>query len=285
MKKNSFVIFLACLLVIAVSGTAFGWSCKTHKFIALRADLSDVLDSVCCPDTCNDENHDAIYPLHFYDAAPDTRVSPEYLDNTVEMLFIILYPYLPEPGQIKIKVPNKSGALYWEILELYKDMQQKKKDGDKVYYSTIAHFVGDLSQPLHNFPYENKPASDGKTYDKQGYWAKSVHSEFDKAFDKFLTSDCDETVLLNMTDEKMAVFLRTSPTREMKSVDSVDDLKKRISEVANSSIRIANDCYARYSADPDNPDSGKMTEAQLFKQIKLSISLSRAIKEGIENAQ
>lgn len=47
------------------------------------------------------------------------------------------------------------------------------------YLSTNVHYIGDLSQPLHNFPYGNEPAADGKKYPKIGAWAKEHHEEFD----------------------------------------------------------------------------------------------------------
>jgi hypothetical protein len=279
MRRYFIGTILVFLAVFVFSGAAFGWSCKTHKFIALKAGLSSALDAVCCPDTCNDENEDAISPLHYYNAAPSTEVSPEYLDRTVEMLFVILYPYLPEPEQIKIKVPNKSGALYWEILELYKDMKGKKEKGEKVYFSTIAHFVGDLSQPLHNFPYEDELASDGKRYSRQGKWAtektgedkygneEKRHGDFDHAFDDFI----DENLQIGNDPKDCSKSFEAKITPV--SIESLNDLRLEISRIANSSIRIANTCY-----------KGKrdMKTDEVFIQVGMSVSLLKAIKESID---
>jgi hypothetical protein len=280
MEKHLRVILLTFLAIVVFSGLAFGWSCKVHKFIASEAGLLGDIDSVCCPDTCNEENKDAISPFHYYNAAPDTEVSPEYLDRTVEILFIILYPYLPEPEQITIKVPNKSGALYWGILELYKDMKEKKEKGEKVYFSTIDHFIGDLSQPLHNFPHGNELASDGKYYRREGKWAieesgkdkygydKDRHGDFDHAFDEYI----DESLHIkdNPTDCSKAFAARITPI----SVESLNDLKLEISRIANSSIRIANRCYK---------ENDKMTPDELYKQIGMSVSLLKAIKANIDS--
>jgi hypothetical protein len=268
----------AAFLVLVFSGTVFGWSAETHIFIAKEAfkgisktsgiDIVIHPEYAVCPDTCNEENKDAVYPLHFYDAPPDAEIDSEYIDQHIEWIYVKLFPFLEDKNQILIKVPNKSGALYWEVLELYKDMRDQKEKGKSVYYySTIAHFIGDLSQPLHNFPYKETPASDGNVYKEEGNWAtektgtnRDRHKDFDGAFDKFIN---EKDGAKDFENYGCSI-----------TINSLDDLKVEVSRIANSSLRIANECY-KHKRDMNNEEA--------FGQVGMSISLLRAVKENIDN--
>jgi hypothetical protein len=327
MKRSSLAIIVAFLLVVVFSGAAFGWSIKTHKFIASKAKI-DNPEYACCPDICNDESSGVLGPLHWYNAAPGTWISPEYLDQNSEALTLKVYPYLAKSGPIEITspsssgnvvdyvisaepnrlpylfesepieimVPNASGALYWVILKLYQDLREKKAKGEPVYYSTIAHFVGDLSNPLHNFPHGDSIASDGKYYQAEGAWATGItniekgwdrHGDYDRAYEKSFNEIAESAIdprelkdprkfeefrivyECKEISDKQAFENRTNSVR----ITTTDDLKKEICRIANSSLRLAEKCY-RTKID--------MSEREAFEQLILSVSLLKAIKANIE---
>jgi hypothetical protein len=320
MKRSSFAIIVSFLLIVVFSGTAFGWSIETHKFIAARAEIGGDPAYAGCPDTCNDESSDILEPLHWYNTAPGTRITADYLDDNMEAVTLKLYPYLDKSGPIEVAattstenpvgytlsleqkrlpyllesqplevmIPYKSGALYWVILKLYQDLAEKKAMGERRYYSTIAHFVGDLSNPLHNFPHGDEIASDGKYYQREGEWATEVvtvadkkidrHQLYDKAYEGAIVEKVVPTenpsrffidyVCANRTDKE--AFDSTANSTEIRTID---DLKERIAKIANCSIRLANRCY-RTKKD--------MSERQARDQLILSVSLIRDIKKSIE---
>lgn len=163
----------------------------------------------------------------------------------------------PESKPIKIRTPDPLGVLYWKILEIYQKMKGKTDWEYEYYLTNIAHYVGDLSQPLHNFPYGEEPAGDGKSYPEIGVWNKEHHGEFDMALDSYLP-----------LDEKTRKTFR-SLIHPIK-ITSLDDLKKEISKIANSSIVLANKCYS---------EKREITKDEALKQVAMSVSLLKAIIE------
>lgn len=126
------------------------------------------------------------------------------------------------------------------------------------YLVNIAHYIGDISQLLHNFPYGDKPASDGKVYTKEGNFNKEYHLKFDEAFSQLLKnySDIDTKVI--------------NSTRDIKII-STDELKNEIAQIANSALKIANQCVK---------ENRLPKEDELIKQISWSVSLLIAISKS-----
>jgi hypothetical protein len=257
MVKTLSKIIIVIFIALALSTNAFSWSCKTHIFIAQEAGIKNP-EAVCFPELEKKENKALLGPFHWHDASPNTIVTPEYIDQyqITEGMYVKIDS--PESKPIKIRVPDPLGVLYWRILELYQRMKGKTGLEYDYYLINIAHYIGDLSQPLHNFPYEDKPTSDGKSYPEIGFWSKKHHLEFDMALDPFLPLD----------DKKKKSFrsMITSP-----QITSIDDLKKEIAKIANSSIALANKCYS---------EKRVISKDEALRQVVMSISLLKAIIEG-----
>jgi hypothetical protein len=253
LNKITFVILIA----LAFSTNALAWSCKTHIFIAQEAGIKNP-EIVCFADLSKKENDSLLGPFHWHDASPSTVVTPYYIDQyqIIEGMYVKLGSSESKP--IKIRVPDPSGVLYWKILELYQKMKGETGWEYEYYLINIAHYVGDLSQPLHNFPYGDEPASDGKAYPEAGLWNKKHHMEFDDALDSYLP--------LDKKDRKTFRSL-INPVR----VTSTDDLKKEIAKVANSSIALANKCYF---------EKRIITRDEALRQVAMSVSLLKAIIES-----
>lgn len=249
-------IIFQILLIPFLFSQAYSWDCFTHAYIAKKAGLR-IPEAACMPDIIRDEQYDLFEALHYHDAAPDTVVTPEYIDR-----FRILDKTVSIDGRdYRLRVPHSGGVLYYKIVELYEKMISLDKSiPDNVlayeyYLFTIAHYIGDLSQPLHNFPYGDKPASDGKVYKEEGKFNRENHLKFDEAFTKhlFRSNELDTRI-----DKEI---------REIK-LNSTDTLKKEISNIASSAIQIANKCFK---------EKRLPTEEELVRQISLSISLLKAV--------
>lgn len=249
--------FVVAILVVAplYLRDASAWSLKTHVLIAQKAGMQHP-ETATFTDFAKKDNESLLGPFHWHDAAPNTVVTPEYIEQykvTKEK-----YVKLGEQSQkpIEINVPHPSGVLYWKITDLYQKLRGAKGWEREYYLSVIAHLIGDLSQPLHNFPYGSGPASDGKIYADTGGWSKTNHRAFDEALDHYLPLDSEN-------EKKLTFWI--IPLK----INTVDDLKQAISHIANNAIAIANRCY--------NEDKRPMTGEETLMQCALSISLLKAV--------
>jgi hypothetical protein len=250
-------VFRPLVLILSVLSWAslgYGWSCPTHELIAQEAGMANPRYA-CIADTSRNENYDLLVAFHFHNAAPIVRVTPAYVDAyTVEKHSVKLYGDTVKPSTVL--VPHKAGVLYWKIVSLYQLMKQPKYPGDYEYaLMNIAHFIGDLSQPLHNFPHGIDPASDGTVYEKEGGWSLEKHAEFDDRLDPPALTNEDREYLRG----------KVAPM----TITGVEDLKQKIADLANRSIALANACYA----------DGKrvMTKQEALGQVALSVSLLKAV--------
>jgi hypothetical protein len=261
MRKSYPRTSIAILLILAFSGDVFGWSCKTHTFIASEAGMMNP-ESACFPDVSKEENDDLLGPFHWHNAYPSATITQEYIDQyKVTGKLIELDSSVKR--KINIRIPDHSGVLYWKILDLYQRMKGKKGWRYNYYLINIAHYVGDLSQPLHNFPYGDQPASDGKSYPEVGGWSKEKHGVFDSAIDHYLP----------LNGEKKEAFQNMVTAIQ---ISSVDDLKAEICKVSNASISLANRCYA---------ERRNMTKDEALKQLALSVSLLKGIIESTRRTE
>ncbi|NVN99403.1 MAG: hypothetical protein HXX17_08770 [Geobacteraceae bacterium] len=235
------------------TGLSYGWSCPTHSFIAHQAGLSSP-DTACITDAARYDNYNLLVQFHYHNAAPGTVVTPQYIDQYT----VSKREYIPkgDPGAkpLEIMVPADSGVLYWKIVDLYRKLKATEFPSEYNYaLMTISHLIGDLSQPLHNFPYMNEPASDGKAYPKEGSWAgpKEVHGAFDNRFDEIMPA---------IGKARMANSIKVS---------SEDDLKREIAKIANASIALANRCYSE--------NQRGMKAEEVAAQVASSIVLLKAV--------
>jgi len=247
--------FVAALFVsLLLAGNAPAWSCKAHIFIAREAGIPNP-HTACWPDLAKKENDALLGPYHWHNAAPDAKIGPAYIDRYQ----VREDPVAPvgDTGSrpMKIRVPDPAGVLYWKIVETYRALKNATGWEYEYYLSNLAHYVGDLSQPLHNFPYGADPAGDGKPYPEQGAWAKRMHQDFDTVLDPSIPLSGDEA-------RKFAAMVKPP------SIGSDEDLKRAIAEMANKAISLANECY-----------SGKriISREEALTQAAGSVSLLKAI--------
>ncbi|MGC8796478.1 S1/P1 nuclease [Thermodesulfovibrio sp.] len=255
MRMRRIINYTIFLLILIFYSYANAWDCKTHAYIAQKAGIR-IPEAACMPDIIRDENYELLAPMHYHNAAPNTVVTPEYIDKyAVKEVTVNI-----DGRTIKILLPHQAGVLYWKIVNLYEKMKSldKTKPDNRLSYEyylvTIAHYIGDLSQPLHNFPYSDSSASDGKIYIDEGAFNKEYHIKFDEAFDSYIGKP--------QTEEKLNKALK-----EIK-ISNTENLKNEISKIANSAIKIANQCYK---------EKRMPTEEELIEQISWSVSLLKAV--------
>lgn len=255
------IIALQFLLIPLFFTYAQAWDCFTHAYIAKKAGLR-IPEAACMPDIIRDEQYDLFEPLHYHSAPPDAIITAEYVDK-----FKIAEKTVTINGKnYRLRVPDPAGVLYYKIVELYEKMKAlDRRNHDNLlaleyYLFTIAHYIGDLSQPLHNFPYGEKVASDGRVYAQEGKFNREFHDRFDQAFTELLRRD----PLLDQEIEKSLKTIR---------IENSETLKEEIAKIASSAQKIARACFT---------EKRLPTKEELVLQVSSSISLLRAIVESIK---
>ncbi|MEI6155051.1 MAG: S1/P1 nuclease [Deltaproteobacteria bacterium] len=253
MKKSVTVVIVIATLFLSTT-LCYGWSCKTHTFIADQAGMKNP-EYACIPDEVRHENYNLMIQFHYHSAAPDAIVTPEYIQR-----YNVRTVNVREEGKsdtISIKIPDRSGVLYWKISDLYNRMNKKglQEYQYNYYLMSIAHFIGDLSQPLHNYPYKQQPAADGKIYESHGIWSADKHSEFDSALDAAYPLSKEDTDYL----------LKKINTINIKNSD---DMSREVANIANSSIALANTCFK---------EKRGMSRREALDRVAMSVSLLKAV--------
>jgi hypothetical protein len=245
-------LFLAAAL--SPPGNALAWHSRTHTFMAQKAGLPNPEFSNFA-DLSREENKALLGPFHYHNAAPHATVTPAYIDRFSVREEEFVPADRKNAGPINIRVPHPAGVLYGKIVDLYSAM--KGKSGWEYAYCAlmIAHYIGDLSQPLHNIVHGDRRAGDGRTYPALGAWAKENHTAFDAVLESFFP-----------LDRTMDAFFDAQAVSI--SVASADDLKREIAKIANASLALANRCYA---------EKRLLTAEEALKQTALSVSLLKAV--------
>ena len=245
------VVFLFVALLAADGGA---WSCKTHVFIAAEAGMANP-EAACFPDMTRKEGEALLGPRHWHNAAPGTVVTPGYIERFRVERATYVKRGGAGPEVLEVQIPHRAGVLYSEIVETYRLLKGSRGWQRAYYLSVLAHYVADLSQPLHNFPHGNEPAADGRIYSDEGLWAKNAHFEFDAALDAYLPAD---------RELRRQIYAIIRPP----VILSDDDLKREVAGIANRAIALAGACYR---------EKRPLTKAEAVEQVSRSISLLMAV--------
>jgi hypothetical protein len=138
---------------------------------------------------------------------------------------------------------DKEGHLYGAIIASLRDYRRVKSTGKYAEYhlAFAAHYIGDLSQPLHNIPYDG--------------FNKTHHAENDGIVENEVLDKCTE-INKHMYDIK----LRRDHFEE--------DLAKEIARIANLSRQLGLKLRA---------ENRNMTKGEAYIQLGHSASLLRAV--------
>ncbi|HUV78425.1 MAG TPA: S1/P1 nuclease [Desulfobacterales bacterium] len=189
--KYSIVTILAIFFVVGFTGNSYPWHDETHMAIAKAAGYKKWYNSAGA-DMIKTKAMGIERPNHYVSNPRETMVMPE-------MVFRQIKDYN--------KKTDVTGHLYGAIIASIRDYLKEKHKGKygEYHLAFCAHYVGDLSQPLHNTLYN--------AYNRKN------HATTD--------SIINDAVFDNM--DKIRIY----PIK----IRSEEDLAKQIARIANLSIQ------------------------------------------------
>jgi hypothetical protein len=134
------IVFLLILSVINLN-TASGWYDETHLAIAKAAEYSKWYNAAEANITKTKAGSIEFYN-HYFNNNNDIEVTPEMVISQISKYN---------------KPADKEGHLYGAIIASLREYKKTVEAGryPEYHIAFCAHYVGDLSQPLHNIPYDD----------------------------------------------------------------------------------------------------------------------------------
>jgi hypothetical protein len=193
MKKTQyvFITLLSIFLIPAFAGNSYPWHDETHIAIAKAAGYKKWFNAVGA-DMAKLKAGDVEKLNHYADNPRGTVVTPEMVFEQVKK-----YNRTDDP----------EGHLYGAIITSIRDYLRYQKEGKygEYHLAFCAHYVGDLSQPLHNTLYD------------------SYNRKYHKITDGIINDE-----VLNHIDK-----IKIYPIK----IESEKDLAKEIARIANLSMK------------------------------------------------
>jgi len=224
-------ISLLLLVLIVFSSSAYAWHDKTHIAIAKAAGYQYWFNAAGA-DITKTKAGDIEEKNHYFNNYENTVITDNMVLDQVK----------------RYNSPSdEEGHLYGAIIAALRDYQKKKSSGKYAEYpmAFAAHYIGDLSQPLHNLPYD--------------HFNKTHHSANDGIVDENILDKIKE-IEKNMYEIKLT------------KVNFEADLAKEIARIANISRQLG----IRLKA--ENRD---MTKEEAYVQLGHSASLLKAVLNNI----
>lgn len=194
MKKSNISIFI---IVLALLGTTFServsaWNDETHLAIAKVAGYSKWYSAIGA-DMTKLKAGDIESPNHYVNNPPGTIITPEIVMAQTE----------------KYNRIDEKGHLYGAIIVSVRDYIRQKSRGKygEYHMGFCSHYVGDLSQPLHNTLFNP--------------FNRKYHVKFDGIIDKDVMSNLQRIELYPII------------------IDSEATLAKEVARIANLSLKLA----------------------------------------------
>jgi hypothetical protein len=218
-----------CIIVLSIlcSNNASGWYDETHLAVAKASGYSKWYNAVGA-DITKIKAKSVEGNNHFFNNRGNVRVTPEMVLEQAK----------------KYNDPNDiEGHLYGAIIASLREYVGTTIKGKYAQYhlAFCAHYVGDLSQPLHNTPYDN----------------------FNKT--RHLANDgiVDDRILVNISKIKENMYpINLNP------VNFEKDLAREIARIANDARGLA------HKLRRENRD---MTKEEAYRQLGHSASFLKAI--------
>ncbi|MEN6375427.1 MAG: hypothetical protein ABFD75_11705 [Smithella sp.] len=132
------------LLLLSTAGTAFGWYDNTHLAVAKAAKYR-MWYNAAAPDIAKIKAGNIEYFNHWYNNNGESEVTAETVIKQISRYN---------------KTNNSSdaeGHLYGAIVAALREYEQYLNSGKYAEYHIVycAHYIGDLTMPLHNIPYDD----------------------------------------------------------------------------------------------------------------------------------
>lgn len=220
------ISWLTLLSFLLITVPAFGWHDRTHLAVSQAAGYEGWYNSAG-PDVTKTKAGDIEGTNHWFN-----NNDKVYVTDTMVMEQAKRYN---DPG-------DQEGHLYGAIIQSLRDYKRGKESSKYAEYhlAFCAHYIGDLSNPLHNAPHDD--------FNKKHHGKNDGVVEF--------------SVLNNIGFIQKNVY-------EIK-IENEMDLARQIARIANISRQLA------YKLEKENRD---MTQDEAYKQLFYSASLLKAVLE------
>jgi hypothetical protein len=181
MRRFVFLLF-ACTFLFHHPIHSQAWFDETHVAIAKAAGYPKWFNA-CGPDMIKEKIGDPEGHNHFVNNPRGIVVTPEIILAQIE----------------KYNKIDPHGHLYGAIIASVRDYIKQKKTGKYADYhlAFCAHYVGDLSQPLHNI--ENSAYIQAKHKDTNGIINDEIMSNLDKINVYPIKIDTEESLIREVT--------------------------------------------------------------------------------------
>ena len=188
-QRSLYIAYCIILGIIFISHPALAWHDETHIAIAKVAGHKKWFNAAAA-DIIKIKAGDIEYANHFVNNPPGRGVKPKMVIDQAKYY----------------NTTEKKGHLYGAIIASVRDYQKDQKKGKYGQYhlAFCAHYVGDLSQPLHN----------------------TIYNDFNKRIHVTVDGIINDEVLGNLSKIKIYPITITSEY----------DLAKEIARIANISI-------------------------------------------------
>lgn len=142
MKK--FACTAIILSLLSMTGTALGWHDKTHLAIAKVAKYQ-MWYNAAGPDIAKIKAGDVESYNHWYNNNWKSEVTPQTVTNQISRY-----------NKANLLLDSE-GHLYGAIIAALREYEATIETGKYAEYHLVycAHYIGDLSMPLHNVPYDD----------------------------------------------------------------------------------------------------------------------------------
>lgn len=220
---------ITILLLFSIAGTALGWYDKTHLSIA-RAAGYKMWYNAAGPDIAKIKAGNIEAFNHWYNNNSESEVTSQMVMGQINRYN-------------RADLYDAEGHLYGAIIASLREYEAYLKAGLFAEHNIAycAHYIGDLSMPLHNVPYDE--------------FNKSRHNIIEEKVDKFIMENPE-----NITPYIYGIILRDDHFEE--------DLSREIARIANISRLLG------YKMRAENRD---MTPQEAYIQLGHSASLLRAV--------
>ena len=228
--RTSVIIFL---LALSYASTVFGWHDETHLAVAKAAGYYKWYNA-------------AGADITKIKAGPIEKKN-HYFDNTRK---VKVTPGLVLEQAKRYNDPNDNeGHIYGAIIKSLRNYIETKEKGNYAEYhlAFCAHYIGDLSQPFHNIPYDN--------------------------FNKVHHNANDGVVEIEAFAKISKIKANMYPI-ELRPAHFEKDLAKEIARIAN---------YARKLGYKLKKEDRDLTKEEAYRQLGQSASLLKAVLKYVDS--
>jgi hypothetical protein len=237
MIRARVVAWLTPFILLAGSGNSFAWHDQTHLAVSRAAGYERWYNSAGA-DIAKEKAHRVEEYNHWFNNNRRAEISPQLVMGQVERY--------NDPS-------DPEGHLYGAIIASLQDYREGRAAGKYAEYplAYCAHYIGDLSQPLHNIPYNA--------------FNKLHHMMNDGIVER-------EVLSRGGLNELKRHMYRISLRREFLD----EDLSREIARIANVTRRLG------YRLEAENRN---MTKEEAYTQLGHSASLLQAVLASVQPEQ